>query len=1461
MVRTLVAGVGDFPEPYVTEEEQAAGRAGFGPLPAVREAVEQVARSLQKAGVVPGTPLQEPDRDALCKAWDDLRHDAPDEEPLIVHFAGHGTQASGSLYLVCQGGDPAPEVLDDTCVDFAQLLRTAENSGRPVLFLLDVCGAGQAIAQQHLLNMLADRAQDAHHNVWVIAACSAAHITYGARFTTSTAQILERLDDLDVSPTLKHVPVETLAAEIDREMALADRTAGQTSQDVVRTPHPKARLEPQPFLLNPAYSTDPRARLVTGLNAPLREFAISSDPGLDPLHFATRAAGNPRAHVIQFSGRTAELARIAAWIDNTDGSRDRLLVVTGSPGSGKSALLGVTVCLTHPDFDGFLRDAVGTAVRTFRPHPPGAILAVHARQLSLEQIIDSLHNQLDRQLPSTPAATPDPGPGHAPDTDVEARVLLNTPEALVQRLAKAGEVLLILDALDEADDPSAVLDQLLLPLSGAAGGGTGSQCRVMIGTRPWWDTLRALQQRLVGRPDRVLELDPATAEDRDILARDLGGYLNLLLDRRCGPQEIERIADQLARYSDSGAFLVATLYADHLLASAEGAAADPPRSITEVFDLQRRALAQTNPWIEPVLAVLGQVRGQGMPLDLIHTAALAHAPHQPLPPRLQDTRQALTEAAFYLRTTPDTDHRLLYRYFHQALTDHTAPLTDPATLYSALFDAIPRTQDDTPNWAHAHPYVIRHTAEHATATNSKALDRLLEDPSYLVYAEPDALTPHLHYATTEQATLHAHIYRTTTAHHPDRHLLTARRDLLTFDAACWLHPHLAHTFAAIPIAHRAALAEPLWATNRAADPAVIHTLKGHSSSMRAVATLVLPNGTPVAVTASGDGTAIVWNLVTGQRIHTFDGHTRWVNGVATLVLPDKTPVAVTASSDSDAIVWNLSTGERIHTLEGHSNSVNAVATLLLPDKTPVAITASSDSDVIVWNLITGRRRFTLEGHSTSVNSVASLMQPNGTPVAVTLSGDGDAFVWNLTTGKRRRTFEGLAKWGEAVATLVLPGDRPTAVSTSDMNAAIVWDLRTGKRIHTLKGHSSSVNAVATLMQADGTPVAVTLSGDGDGDAFVWNLTTGKRWRTLEGHSSAVHAVAALVLPDGTPTAITASSDRTAIVWNLSTGKRRAPLKGHTSWVNAVATLVLPDGTPVVVTASSDRTATVWNLSTGMRRRTFRGHWSSVRAVAALILPDGTPAAITAGDDRSAIVWSLSTGRRLHALEDHSKGVEAVATLVLPNGNQLAVTASDDGTAIVWDPATGKRRRTFNDHTGSVSAVAALMLPDGPAAITAGSDRTAIVWNPATGERIHTLNGHGKSVNAVAAVVLPDGPVAVTASSDYDAIVWNLTTGERIHTLEGHTNSVNAVATLIMPNGTTVVVTTGDDRTAIVWSLATGQPVWRLALPAEGRCVSATDAGFVIGCGREVAHFGWNSQIVSEMAQSSSYRRRPGPSAR
>ncbi|MFJ7126226.1 hypothetical protein, partial [Streptomyces sp. NPDC098101] len=673
-------------------------------------------------------------------AWQHLGLASGVGEPLVVHFAGHGvvSRVSRNLFLATSDIQDLGASLHTTAVRVNNLIAAAVDSGRPVLLLLDVCGAGRAVEEERLLNLLARRSQDADPRVWIIGASASDALAFGARFTTAAAQVLHSLadGDLDISRREEYVPFLTLARAIHSRLGSLGTGEGRYDQDVTHSPLALAAPETPPFFRNPGYDSVARADRLPGLHPALRGLAEACTRGVDPLHFGDRVAGGRSAQTVLFSGRTAQLARIQRWI--TVGAR-RLLVVTGGPGSGKSALLGVTACLLHPELEA-IGDRVAAVVDDFYPRRPATVLAVHARQLTLDQITDSLGRQLRAQRTD--------GAGSAQQSTAQALRTGSAPgdatAGLLDDLAAAGDVLVVLDALDEAVDPASVLDEFLLPL---VTGADTRGCKLLLGTRPWWDVLPALRRYLDAHPQSVLDLDPADADDRRALAADLDGYLRGLLRPRDldARERVRSIARRLADYTDHGAFLVAAVYAEHLRGTPAAEAAEPPCDVTEVFDLHIATLAATDPWIRPVLDVLGRARGQGIPLDLVHAAALAHHPPGANTPRpqLADTRRVLGKAAFYTRTAADTDQRVLYRYFHQVLADHTASRGDPAVFYEALLSTVPAGEGGALNWTYAHPYLLRHAADHAAEAGPDAVLRLLRSPAFLGAADLERLLPHV----------------------------------------------------------------------------------------------------------------------------------------------------------------------------------------------------------------------------------------------------------------------------------------------------------------------------------------------------------------------------------------------------------------------------------------------------------------------------------------------------------------------------------------------------------------------------------------------------------------------------------------------------------------------------------------------------------------------------------------------
>jgi len=597
-----------------------------------------------------------------------------------------------------------------------------------------------------------------------------------------------------------------------------------------------------------------------------------------------------------------------------------------------------------------------------------------------------------------------------------------------------------------------------------------------------------------------------------------------------------------------------------------------------------------------------------------------------------------------------------------------------------------------------------------------------------------------------------------------------------------------------------------------AAPPYRMTLRGHSGYVTSAA--YSPDGQFI-VTASSDGTARIWNAVTGQEVHTLNGHSGYVTSAA--YRPDGQFI-VTASLDGTARIWNAATGEQVlpplsgHTgrvrsaayspngdfivtagddgariwradtgqevlppLSGHTGWVRSAA--YSPDGQFI-VTASEDETARIWNAATGQEVRMLSGHAGRVNSAA--YSPDGQFI-VTAGADGTARIWNAADGVLVRTLSGHA---HEVASAAYSPDGQTIVTASYDATARIWDATEGVSVRTLSGHTYEVTSAA--YSPDGRTI-VTASYDRT--ARIWNAVAGEDLRTLSGHTGRVRSAA--YSPNG-DFIVTAGDDQTARIWDAATGEEVRTLSGHTGRVWSAA--YSPDG-DFIVTASEDETARIWNAATGQEVGTLSGHTYWVRSAA--YSPDGQ-FIVTAGDDRTARIWNAATGEELHTLSGHADRVWSAT--YSPDGRTI-VTASYDATARIWDAARGEEVRTLNILTSlgpvndgqlyDVTSVA--YSPDGNFIVAAGADGTARIWDAAAGQEVRTLSGHTSGVNSAA--YSPDGLTIVTAGDDGTARIWDADTGEALRTLTGHSRAVNGAA--YSPDGR-FIVAASDDGTARIW---------------------------------------------------------------
>ncbi|NEO10908.1 MULTISPECIES: caspase family protein [unclassified Moorena] len=576
----------------------------------------------------------------------------------------------------------------------------------------------------------------------------------------------------------------------------------------------------------------------------------------------------------------------------------------------------------------------------------------------------------------------------------------------------------------------------------------------------------------------------------------------------------------------------------------------------------------------------------------------------------------------------------------------------------------------------------------------------------------------------------------------------------------------------------------------------LHTLTGHSEP---VTSLVFSRDGQTIASASLDNTVKLWNLQ-GKHLHTLTGHSE---PVTSLVFSRDGQTIATASFDNTVKLWNLK-GKPLHTLTGHSEPVTSVA--FSRDGQTIA-TASWDNTVKLWNL-KGKDLHTLTGHSEPVNSVAfsrdgqtiasaswdktvklwnlkgkdlhtltghsadvtSLaFSPDGQTIA-TASLDNTVKLWNLQ-GKVLQTLTGHSQY---LITVAFSPDGQTIATASLDNTVKLWNLK-GKPLHTLTGHSEPVTSVA--FSRDGQTIA---SASLDNTVKLWNLK-GKDLHILTGHSADVTSVA---FSRDDQTIATASWDKTVKLWNHQ-GKHLQTLTGHSDWVNSV--VFSPDG-QTIATASDDNTVKLWNRE-GKPLHTLTGHSDWVNSV--VFSRDGQTIA-SASDDNTVKLWNRE-GKHLHTLTGHSEPVNSVA---FSRDGQTIASASWDKTVKLWN-REGKHLHTLTEHKANVTSVA--FSPDGQTIATASWDKTVKLWNH-QGKHLQTLTGHSDWVNNV--VFSRDGQTLASASWDKTVKLWNHQ-GKHLQTLTGHSDWVNSV--VFSRDGQTLASASADN-TVILWNFDLGDLV-------------------------------------------------------
>ncbi|MCG7852084.1 MAG: DUF4062 domain-containing protein [Methanosarcinaceae archaeon] len=602
---------------------------------------------------------------------------------------------------------------------------------------------------------------------------------------------------------------------------------------------------------------------------------------------------------------------------------------------------------------------------------------------------------------------------------------------------------------------------------------------------------------------------------------------------------------------------------------------------------------------------------------------------------------------------------------------------------------------------------------------------------------------------------------------------------------------------------------PLTSSLIMAGGALTRTMEGKYGPIVAVA--LTPDGRR-AVSSSGEVLS-VWDIESGVEQFTFKSN----EGILSVAVTSDGCRALSGHMDKTIKVWDIETGVEIDTLKGHSDWVNSVA--VTPDGR-LAVSGSGDKTIMVWDIekrgeksanIALKRLFALlpflkyrkkpvhilKGHSRRVQAVA--VTPDGR-LAVSGSFDKTLKVWDLEAGVELHTLKGHSDWVQAVA--VTPDGR-LAVSGSVDKTLKVWNIEAGAEVHTLAGHKYQIGAVAITSNGRW---AISSTEIKQGILKTWDIERGSEYRTIQtGLDYGTRALA--ITPDGR-WALTGSDDWALKVWDLTSPDVSQVQKPHKSMVLAVA--VTPDGR-WAASISQDKTLKVWDLKTGTELQTVTNDKYMTQKMA--LMPDGCRA-VSGSDDMTLKVIDLKTGidllnlknYELQTVKDYFSGEISqiqiakpiFAVGVTPDG-RWAISGSDDIKLKVWNLENGANHQTvknariqwppYMDTLNGQRIYAkpfSQKKPFNPLFSPFELARTDLqilkVVDIETGVDLHLLRGHTDIVTSVA--VTPDGRRGVSASKDKTLILWDLVgNGEVIGNFTGDSS---LFACAIAPDGNTII---------------------------------------------------------------------------
>ena len=336
-----------------------------------------------------------------------------------------------------------------------------------------------------------------------------------------------------------------------------------------------------------------------------------------------------------------------------------------------------------------------------------------------------------------------------------------------------------------------------------------------------------------------------------------------------------------------------------------------------------------------------------------------------------------------------------------------------------------------------------------------------------------------------------------------------------------------------------------------------------------------PDGTRVVTANAVNYMAELWDAVSGKHMASLVHSPRMSLNTANYgefatvqyaeFSPDGTRI-LTASGDGTAKLWDAASGNLIFSFDHPEGLTHAAFS---PDGARV-LTTCWDTTAKLWDTASGKLIASLADPENE-QAWYGAFSPGGARI-LTVNENNTARLWDAASDKLIASFDlGPFPPGEAFLESGRPWrlhfspDGARIVTTSADHSAKLWDAASGK-LRASFTHQDEV--FQTEFSPDGARI---LTASADKTAKLWDAASGKLIASFEHPDGLYHAAFS---PDGARI-VTASGDHSAKLWDAASGKLVASFEHQDTvpWAG-----FSPDGTRIL-TVSWDRTANLWDAAT------------------------------------------------------------------------------------------------------------------------------------------------------------------------------------------------------------------------------------------------------------------------------------------